>query len=188
MRQDTREPFSEVGGAAHSARFSPRSLRQRAAWHPEAHQGRQVPKTYYVRYEDATERLYLVRTLDDDRLIRVSKRYALSEPSDSARVQPPRSARLLRWSTYALMGVGLGGLGGMLLGVLVVLVAGMHLVGFSLRLRRWRREQQEASGNPTLPTVASAERLRLLGALGQGLLAVALGSLVLALLLWHVLF
>lgn len=188
MKQDTREPFSEVGGAALSGRFSSRSLRQRAEWHPEARQGRQAPQTYYVRYEDATERMYLVRTLDDDRLIRVSKRYALSEPFAAARVQLPPSARLLRWSTYALMGVGLGGLGGMLLGVLVVLVAGTRLVGFSMRLRRWRREQQEASGIPTLSAAASAERLRLLGSLGQGLLAVAVGSLLLALLLWHVLF
>lgn len=188
MRQDTREPFLEAGGAAHSAHFSSRPVRQRAKWHPETRQGRQVPQTHYVRYEDATERMYLVRTLDDDRLIQVSKRYALSEPSAPARVQSPRSARLLRWSMYALMGVGLGGLGGMLLGVLVVLAAGTQLVGFSRRLRRWRREQQEASGIPALPAVASAERLRLLGALGQGLLAVALGSLLLALFLWHLLF
>jgi hypothetical protein len=119
-------------------------------------------------------------------MIKVPKSYAPVEPFPQTSGQHARGARVLRWSGYALLAVGLGGLGGVLLGFLVVLAAGIQLARFSWRVRRWRRGRQGASSIHPLPASASAERLRLLGALGQGLLAVALGSL-LVLLAWHLL-
>jgi len=140
-----------------------------------------------VRYEEATERVYLVHALPNDHVIQVPKSYAPAEPFPLVSGQHVRGVRLLRWSIYALLGVGLGGFGGILLGVLVVLVAGAQLARFSRRIRQWRRGRQSASGIPALPAAASAERLRLLAALGQGLLAIALGTLLLALLAWRLL-
>ena len=139
-----------------------------------------------MSYAAAAEQEYLVRTLENDHILQVPKHYAPSEPFPPERGLPPPGGRLLRWSAYALLLVGLGGLGGVLLGVLVVLVAGVQLARFSLRVRRWRR-RHKAAGIPMVPAVASAERVRLLSALGQGLLAVVLGSLLLALLAWRLL-
>lgn len=139
-----------------------------------------------MSYAAAAEQEYLVRTLKNDHFLRIPKHYAPSEPFPPERGQPPPGGRLLRWSASALLLVGLGGLGGILLGVLVVLAAGVQLARFSLHVRRWRRRHR-AAGIPVVPAAASAERVRLLSALGQGLLAVALGSLLLALFAWRLL-
>jgi hypothetical protein len=164
-----------------------RSAGHRIGRHQEARSERWGPQAYIVRYEEATERAYLVQALHDAQMIKVPKSYAPVEPFPLISGKHARGVRVLRWSGYALLAVGPGGLVGVLLGFLVVLAAGIQLVRFSWRVRRWRRGRQGASGIHPLPASASAERLRLLGALGQGLLAVALGSLLLVLLTWHLL-
>jgi hypothetical protein len=131
--------------------------------------------------------VYLVQALSDGHLLQVPKSRAPVEPFPPVSGQRVHGARLLRWSVYALLGVGLGGLGGVLLGVPVVLATSVQLARFARRVRRWRRDRQGAAGIPVLPTAASAERLRLLSAFGQGLLAIALGSLLLGLLAWRLL-
>ena len=185
MRPGTQGPFLSRNRLPPLAASAARPPRQRAGRQLEARQERPDPQAYRVRYEDATERVYLVHALADDHVIQVPKSYAPAEPFPPVSVQHARGARLLRWSVYALLGVGLGGFGGILLGVPVVLAAEVQLARFSRHARRWRRDRQGASGIPPLPAAASAERLRLLGALGQGLLAIALGSLLLVLLTWR---
>lgn len=187
VRQGTREPFSSVRGSPHPVGSFSQSLRQPARQKRETYQEQPSPHAYIVRYEEATEREYLVRTLADDHLLQVPKSYAPADPFPLVNGQRVRGTRLLRWSRYALLSVGLGGLLGVLLGLLVVLATGVQLARFSWRVRRWRRRRQSTSGIPPLPTAASAERLRLLGALGQGLLAVVLGTLLFVLLAWHLL-
>lgn len=169
--------FSSPHQSSHPAVPSSRAPSPRTGRHREV---------YQVSYEAAAEQEYLVRTLENGQFLRVPKHYAPSEPFPPERGQPPPGGRLLRWSAYALLLVGLGGLGGVLLGVPVVLAAGVQLAHFSLRVWRWRRRHR-AANTPVLPAVASAERVRLLSALGQGLLAVVLGSLLLALLAWRLL-
>lgn len=152
---------------------------------PRPNTGRHL-EVYQVRYEASAEQEYLVRTLAHDHILRVPKRHAPAEPFPPERGQPPPGGRLLRWSTYAALGVGLGGLGGVLLGVPVVLASGVLFARFTFRVWRWRRHHR-AAGIPVVPAAASAERVRLLSALGQGMLAVTLGSLLFALLAWRLL-
>lgn len=126
-----------------------------------------------------------MRSLGDDRVIQVPRSYAAAEPFPLVSGQRAPGARLLRWSRYALLGVGVGGFGGILLGVPVVLAAGVQLARLTRRVRRWRKRRRGLAESPLLPAAASAERLRLLGALGQGVLAIVLGLLLLGLLAWH---
>jgi hypothetical protein len=156
----------------------------------------------FVRQSDTA---YVVRDLDtfgdpDDLggvhdqgagdVVVVPKHYAVAEPFPAPRAGQVPGTRLLRWSTRALLAAVCGGLGGILLGGLVTLVATVQLQRFARRVRRWRRRSRGADGNPmppALPAAASAERLRLLTAWVQGMLAILLGVALLALILWHLL-
>jgi hypothetical protein len=182
MKPRVREPF--FLGRRPLFETPPASLPSRAdARSPlETDEDMQVSAPRYVRYEDATNRVYLVRALFNDHLIQVPKRYARAMPFPPSRDQHLAGAGLQRWSAYALLAAGLGGLGGILLGSMVAVVAWVRLLGFSQRVRGWR----PGAGRPQmLPVAASEERLRLLGAVSQGLLAALLGAVVLALIVWH---
>jgi len=133
------------------------------------------------------DRAYLVRDLDGGHLVAVPKRYAVAEPFLPIRRRQAPGARLLRWSAYALFAALCGGLGGILLGVLVTLLAAIQLGRFALRVRRWRLRHRRSNGAMLLPAAAGAERLRLITAWAQGLLAVIVGAALLAFLLWHLL-
>lgn len=185
MRHNAWGPPSATRGASTASGSSTRWRRQNVRQQVAAHQDYPDPHVYIVRYAEANERIYLVQALSDDQLLQVPKSYAPAEPFPIASSQHAPGARLLRWAVYALLGVGLGGFGGVLLGVPVVLAAGVQLTQFARRVRRWRRDRQGADRIPALPAAASAERLRLLSAFGQGLLAIVLGGLLLGLLAWH---
>lgn len=185
MRQNAWRPASVPRGPSTPAGSSTRWSRQNAVRQVAAHQEYPDSHAYVVRYAEATEHVYLVQAISDDRLLQVPKSYAPAELFPIVNTQRAPGARLLRWSVYALLGVGLGGLGGVLLGVPVVLAALVQLARFARRVRRWRRSRQGPAGNPALPAAAGSERLRLLGAFGQGLLAIVLGGLLLCLFAWH---
>lgn len=187
MRQNTWGLPSATRRITPSAGASTGWKHQHRGRQVEAHDARPNSLAYLAGYEDATEQAYVVRTLAHDRLIQVPRSYAPAELFPVVSGQSAPGARLLRWSVYALLGVGLGGLGGLLLGVPVVLVACVQLARFARRVQRWRQRQQGPAGHPMLPPAAGTERLRLLGALGQGVLAIVLGSLLLGLLAWHLL-
>jgi hypothetical protein len=148
---------------------------------------------HFAAFVRQSDEAYVVRDLDDlaaGDLVSVPKHYAVAEPFPSTRDQQVPGTRLLRWSTLALLAAVCGGLGGILLGGLVTLVATVQLQRFTLRVRRWRRRYRGADGSPmppVLPAAASAERLRLLTAWVQGMLAIVLGVALLALILWHLL-
>jgi hypothetical protein len=184
MGHNIREPlFSEQRGprGAPSAR---RILGSDAWQDEEAEEEPPASAPRYVRYQDTTPREYIVRALSNDRVIQVPRQFARATPFPPTRDQPAPGAGLLRWSSYALLAVGLGGLGGVLLGGIVALVAAVRLMRFSEHARSWRR-RSGGTGPRALPAAASAERLRLLGALGQAMLAALLGSALLLLLIWH---
>ena len=85
---------------------------------------------------------------------------------------------MLRLSWLALAGAVCGGVAGVLLGMAIILVALARLASLS---RRVRHSRQRRSRGAAVPETVTIERLRLLAALGQGVLAVFLGTLVLAL-------
>jgi hypothetical protein len=136
-----------------------------------------------ARYVDQTDTAYIVGEPSGMRTAHVQKLRDASEP------YPPRGARgvgLLRLSSLALAGAICGGIGGVLLGLVTTLVALERLASLSSRVRRRQRSQQHGRQgslqSAALPEAATTERLRLIAALGQGVLAVLLGALVLALL------
>lgn len=131
----------------------------------------------YVRYLDQREQAYLVRELDSGRAVPVRKRRSAADPYPQA-----PGMRLLRWSVYAVLGVGLGGAPAIVLGLLIGGIALTRLARFSVRTRRWWYRHRRLGAPSPLPAVATDERLRLLAAIGQSLLAIALGCVVLALL------
>lgn len=132
-----------------------------------------------VRYADQHERDYLVQELDSGDTVPVPKRRATDDVSPLQKGHRPPGALLLRWSKYALLGVVCSGAPGIVLGVVVVCVSLVRLSGFRARVSRWLRRDNSAA----LPAIATTERLHLLAALGQGVFAILLGSMVLALLL-----
>lgn len=129
--------------------------------------------------EDDTE--YLVGEPGGSRTARVPKRRASTEPYSPER-PIMASERLLRWSSYALLGVVCGGIVGIALGGLVILAAFIRLERLSGRIRRWRRQAGKARDRQSPPTLlllpaeATRERMQLLAALGQGFVAMLLGS------------
>ncbi len=132
-----------------------------------------------VRYAEQREHHYLVHELDSGDTVSVPKRRATDAVDASHNSRRPPGFLLLRWSKYALVGVVCGGALGIVLGVIVVCVGLVRLTGFRVRARRWLRRN---STDP-LPAIAATERMYLLAALGQGMLAMLLGGAVLALLL-----
>jgi hypothetical protein len=142
-----------------------------------------------VQFADKRDGSYVVRDLQDGQIVSVPKRYSEVDAFPHRPTSAGRGALLLTLSTYAVVGAFLGGVGGVLLGALVVFFALIQLGRFGGRVRRWRRRwrNQRSDERELLPAVASSERLRLLGALGQGGLAALIGAGVCALLLPHVL-
>lgn len=131
-----------------------------------------------VRFVEQTDTDYAVGELRGPRTALVPKQRAVAArfPPVSRLDAPGR--RLLLWSVFALIGVGLGGIGGIVLGGLVVVVALLRLARFSGKVHRWRRVQRARGEQVHLPAAATSERLCLLAALGQGLVAAAAGALV----------
>lgn len=136
----------------------------------------------YVRYLDQREQAYLVRELDSGRAVPVRKRRDVADPYPPAHAKRAPGMRLLRWSGYAVLGVGIGGAPAIVLGLLSGCIAIVRLTRFNARTRRWWYRHRHLGAPAPLPAVATDERLRLLAALGQSLLAIALGCVVLALL------
>ncbi len=135
-----------------------------------------------MRYSDESAEAYLVRELERGRWVSVPKQREAAEFSLLGRGERAGGVILLRWSLYALVGAALGGVGGVALGLLVALGAAIRLLGHARRVRRWQRERTGPDGALPLPPAASAERLRLRTALGQGLLAAMLGLVVVVVL------
>jgi hypothetical protein len=130
-----------------------------------------------VRYIEEDDTGYLVGDPWSERTTRVQKRRAVAELSVS-KERRGSSTRLLRWSSYALVAVILGGVLGVALGGIVVPASLIRLARLTGRIHQWRRRR--ASGlRDTLPVQASWERIQLLAALGQGCVAIILGSAVL---------
>src|SRR5690242_5016673 len=74
-----------------------------------------------VRFVEEDNDAYLVGDPWGDRTARVPKRRAPTDPTSSKQRHRSSSERLLRWSSYALIGVVCGGIVGTALGVIVVL-------------------------------------------------------------------
>jgi hypothetical protein len=136
----------------------------------------------YVRYVDETADAYLVIDLRSGERHEVDKDRApvpaLSDGPERAR----HGAGLLRWSGWAVLCALLGGVGGVLLGVPVVLVALLRRAALLRRMRRWRRRHP----GEALPAAAREEYDRMRAALWQGMLALLLGALLVGLLISHV--
>ncbi len=135
-----------------------------------------------VRFVNQTDTEYTVGELGGQRTAVVPKRRAGADLFPPTSHQHARGRRLLRWSLYALVGAGGGGIIGIVLGSAVVIAALVRLAHFSSKVRRWRRNQRTRREQSQLPATATAERFYLLAALGQGVVAVAAGVLVLLLL------
>ena len=146
-----------------------------------AHIGARVPGPLTARYLDEDDGVYLVAEPRGERTAQVAKRREVVEPFPPTRRGSAPGVRLLHWSAYALVGAVCGGVPGVVLGSMVTLLALVRLGQFSRRVRRWWLRQSRSDGRGgvlQLPAAVTAERLRLLAALGQGLLAVLLGCLV----------
>lgn len=134
------------------------------------------PRT--ARFLDESETAYLVGEPRGPQRAWVPKQRAAEESFLLERRHRGADVWLLRWSAYAVLGVACGGVVGVLLGGLVVVAALVRLAQFSRRVSRWRRRHRGLGAIPPLPAAATAERSRLLAAVGQGLLAILLGGLV----------
>lgn len=135
-----------------------------------------------VRFVEQTDTEYAVGELRGPRTALVSKQRAIAETFPLGSREQLRARRLLRWSLYALGGAAFGGALGILLGAVVMMVALARLARFSRKVRRWRRTQRGREVPLALPAAATSERLCLLAALGQGVLAAIVGVVVLLLL------
>lgn len=132
-----------------------------------------------VRFVEEDDDAYLVGEPGGSRTVRVPKRRTFAAGSTPEQRRAGSSERLLRWSSYALVGAVFGGALGVALGCFVILAALIRYARLTSRVRSWRRRQR-ASGKPTLlPEPATRERMQLLAALGQGFLAVLLGGAML---------
>lgn len=131
-----------------------------------------------VCFVEQTDTEYAVGELFGPRTALVAKRRAIPDSFPPVSGQQMHGRRLLRWSLYALVGAGLGGIVGVVLGGVVVLVALLRLARFSGKVRHWRRTQRARGEGLRLPSAATSERLCLLAALSQGLVAVVMGALV----------
>ncbi len=131
-----------------------------------------------ARFVEEDDSGYVVGDPWGSQTARVPKRRAYAEPSSPERRQRRSSERLLHWSSYALIGVICGGIVGIALGGIVILAALIRLARLSQRIHRWQRRQQAEGEQDALPVEATRERMQVLAALGQSLLAILLGSAV----------
>lgn len=134
----------------------------------------------YVGEDRSTYTLWDMAADDE---VEVAKRRASPDPFPAQRSYPLRGALLMRLSGFALVGTVLGGAPGAALGLVVALVAFARLLAFRRRARVWSRRPNGSAAPRRLPSIATAERLRLLTALGQSLLALLIGGALLVLLL-----
>jgi hypothetical protein len=137
-----------------------------------------VPGPLTARYLDEDDGSYLVGEPGGERTAQVQKRREIPELFPPGQGAHAPGVWLLRWSAAALVGAACGGVLGIALGGAVVCVALARLGRFAGRMGQWQRQRRGADGLPALPEAATIERLRLLSALGQGLLAAVLGGLV----------
>ena len=151
----------------------PRPPRPRAS---HASVSSRVPGPLIARFLDEDDSDYLVGDPWGDRTARVLKRRALTESSSPERRRRTSSERLLRWSSYALIGAVCGGVVGIALGAIVILATLIRLARLSSRIRRWRRRRGASGYGRTLPIETTRERMQLLAALGQGFLGMLLGG------------
>lgn len=154
--------------------------------HPGAQVATPDEAPHTVRYEDENTGTYVVRE-PNARQVLVPKARTAAEPSPIEGGQQTPASRLMRWSAIALMGVALGGIGGIVLGLPVVIVAAVRLADHARHVRRWRGKHAGPHGVPPLPAPASTERLRLRTAFWQGLVALVFGAVVLVFLSGRVL-
>ncbi|HST88811.1 MAG TPA: hypothetical protein VLJ14_10565 [Ktedonobacterales bacterium] len=131
-----------------------------------------------ARYLAQTDTAYLVGEPGGTRTAHVQKLRAATVPYPSPVGRSAGGVGVLRLSWLALAGAVCGGVAGVLLGMAIILVALARLASLS---RRVRHSRQRRSRGVAVPETVTIERLRLLAALGQGVLAVFLGTLVLAL-------
>lgn len=134
----------------------------------------------YVREDRSTYTLWDMAASDE---VEVTKRRASPDPFPPKRSQPLPGALLLRLSGVALAATLLGGAPGAALGLMVAMVAFVRLLAFQQRAHSWSRQRGAAGAPLRLPSVATSERLRLVTALGQSLLALFVGGSLLVLLL-----
>ena len=95
-----------------------------------------------VRFVEQSDAEYAVGELRGPRTALVSKQRAVAARFPAVSRQDASGRRLLCWSGFALISVGLGGIGGIVLGRLVVVAALLRLAHFSGKVRRWRRIQR----------------------------------------------
>jgi hypothetical protein len=143
----------------------------------------QVPGPLAARFLEETDEGYLVGEPGGDRRAWVPKERATVERFPPRPGRHASGRRLLRWSAWALVGAVCGGAVGVVVGSAVVVLALAQLGRFSRRAQQWGRRQRGSAEILPLPAAATSERFRLLAALGQGLIAMLLGSFVFLLLL-----
>lgn len=164
---------------SHRGRRAAQSMRTLAS-HANAQPAVRGP--LIARFVEADDTTYLVGELEGNRTAKVPKRRAWVEPYSPEQRRRRASERLLRWSSYALVGVVFGGILGIVLGGIVVLAALARLARLSNDIRRWRRRHRasrDQQPQALLPVEATGERILLVAALGQGFLAILLGGTVL---------
>lgn len=170
MRSRSRRPYTSTPSTTDEQNYS---------YAPEAPAPRAlVPQR--VRFVSETDTEYLVGELRGPRTAVIPKRRARSDPFPLTAAEHARGRHLLRWSLFALVCAPCGGVLGILLGSAVVVVALVRLTNYSGKVRRWRRHAHNEQAQ--LPAAATSERLCLLAALGQGVVAMMAGSLIVLLL------
>jgi hypothetical protein len=144
--------------------------------YPDAYVEHAVPQ--YVSYTNEETGIYLVRDLAAGQMRQVTKYRA---PTHFALRSVPtiRGTAIFRWSVVALIGAVVGGIGGLVLGVPILLIAVVQKAGLSGRMRRWRRR----NAGKLLPPAARIEYDLVRGAMWQSGFAIIIGSLVLLFLL-----
>ena len=151
--------------------------------HPHAAPRRNAPVAasgpLIVRFLEEDDDSYFVGEPGGDRSARVAKRRAFIESAHPEQRRGGASERLLRWSSYALVGAVFGGVLGIALGCFVILAALARYARLSGNIRRWRRRQRASGSQRPLPEQATRDRMQTLAAVGQGLLAILLGGAIL---------
>jgi hypothetical protein len=141
-----------------------------------------------VHYQSQNASTYEVLDIRDQQFVRVPKQRGQVDIFPPDRTQRTAALRLLRWSGMAMVIAVLGGVPAIVVGLVTALVALSLMQRLGENERVWRHEQRERGGDSGpigLPASFSAEAARLRTAFWQGLLAAALGAVVLvALLNW----
>lgn len=175
----------------HAQRARPSLPRRPAAQAParQAHPAARPPRAVgahlprLAEYVGEDRSAYILWDMAANDEVEVAKRRASPDPFPPERRQPLPGALLLRLSGFALVATLLGGAPGAALGLVIAPVAFVRLLVFQRRARAWSRRGNASAAPRRLPSVATAERLRLLTALGQSVLALLVGSALLVLLL-----